>query len=50
MWQQRDLDRCHLSDEQKKYFEDEAVWLCARCEDVGQRSDRKLARMAEAGK
>ena len=50
VWQQRDLDRGHLSAEQKTYFEDEAVWLCARCEDVGARNGRKLARMAEAGK
>ena len=50
VWQQHDLDRGHLSAEQKTYFEDEAVWLCARCEDVGARNGRKLARMAEAGK
>ena len=46
-WRQHDLDRGHLSDEQKQYFEDEAVWLCARCEDVGSRNGRKLAHMAE---
>jgi hypothetical protein len=49
-WWKHDLDRGHLSDEQKAYFENEAVWLCARCEDVGQRNGRKLARMAEDGK
>ena len=46
-WRQHDLDRGHLNQEQKKYFEDQAVWLCARCEDVGARNGRKLARMAE---
>ena len=50
VWLQHDLDRGHLSKDQKKYFEDEAVWLCARCEDVGQRNGRKLATMAEEGK
>ena len=49
-WREHDLDRGHLSDDQKKYFEDEAVWLCARCEDVGARNGRKLATMAETGK
>ena len=49
-WRQHDLDRGHLSEAQKQYFEDEAVWLCARCEDVGARNGRKLARMAEDGK
>ena len=44
------MDRGHLNDEQKRYFEDEAVWLCARCEDVGTRNGRKLAHMAEDGK
>ena len=33
-----------------RYFEEEAVWLCARCEDVGSRNGRKLAHMAEDGK
>ena len=49
-WQGHDLDRGHLSMEQKKYFDEEAVWLCARCEDVGCRNGRKLAHMAEDGK
>ena len=48
-WREHDLDRGHLSAEQKAYFENEAVWLCARCEDVGCRNGRKLAHMAEDG-
>ena len=46
-WRQHDLDRGHLSPEQREYFENKALWLCARCEDVGQRNGRKLAHMAE---
>ncbi len=46
-WRQHDLDRGHLNQEQRKYFENEALWLCARCEDVGQRNGRKLAQLAE---
>ena len=46
-WRCHDLDRGHLSKEQKEYFDDKAVWLCARCEDVGARNGRKLAHMAE---
>ena len=46
-WKQHDLDRGHLTKEQKQYFEDEAVWLCARCEDVGARNGRKLRAMVE---
>ena len=46
-WRERDLDRGHLNAEQKAYFENEAVWLCARCEDVGTRNGRKLAHKAE---
>ena len=49
-WRQHDLDRGHLNAEQTKYFENEALWLCARCEDVGQRNGRKLAQMAEDNK
>lgn len=49
-WRLHDLDRGHFNDEQKEYFENEAVWLCARCEDVGQRNGRKLRRAAESGK
>ena len=36
-----------MSDEQQAYFDSNAVWLCARCEDVGARNGRKLAQMAE---
>jgi len=46
-WRQHDLDRGHLNAEQCDYFENEALWLCARCEDVGQRNGRKLAHLAE---
>ena len=46
-WRAHDLDRGHFNDEQKTYFENEAVWLCARCEDVGSRNGRKLAHKAE---
>ena len=49
-WRLHDLDRGHLNDEQKAYFESKAVWLCARCEDVGARNGRKLAQMAEKQK
>ena len=49
-WRQHDLDRGHLSEEQRDYFESKAVWLCARCEDVGARNGRKLAHMAEGSK
>ena len=49
-WRQHDLDRGHLNQEQKKYFEDQAVWLCTRCGDVGARNGRKLAHMAEDNK
>lgn len=45
-WMKHDLKGDHLNEDQKKYFEDEALWLCSRCEDVGQRNGRKLARMA----
>ena len=46
-WRKHDLDRGHFNDEQKTYFENNAVWLCARCEDVGVRNGRKLAHKAE---
>lgn len=49
-WREHDLDRGHLDDKQREYFENEALWLCARCEDVGQRNGRKLAHMAEDNK
>ena len=37
----------HFNEEQKLYFEEEALWLCARCEDVGDRNGKKLAEMAD---
>ena len=46
-WMQHDLDKGHLNEEQKSYFETHAVWLCARREDVGKRNGRKLAHLAE---
>ena len=46
-WREHDLDRGHFNQEQIDYFENEAVWLCARCEDVGTRNGRKLAQMAD---
>ena len=49
-WRMHDLDRGHFTQEQKDYFENYAVWLCARCEDVGARNGRKLAHLAENGK
>ena len=49
-WLEHDIDRGHLTDEQKTYFENKAVWLCARSGDVGCRNGRKLARMAEEEK
>ena len=47
VWMQHDLDRGHLTQEQKRYFDEEAVWLCARCEDVGDRNGRKLRNMVD---
>ena len=44
VWRLHDLDRGHLTPEQKTYFEHEAVWLCTRCEDVGRENGRRLAR------
>ena len=44
---QHDLDKGHLDEEQKSYFETHAVWLCARREDVGKRNGRQLAHLAE---
>ena len=49
-WREHDLDRGHFTAEQKTYFDNHAVWLCARCEDVGQRNGRKLAHIAEDAK
>ena len=46
-WSTHDLRHDgHFSKDQKIYFENKAVWLCARCEDVGCRNGRKLAHMA----
>ena len=49
-WRMHDLDRGHFTKEQKEYFDNSAVWICARCEDVGARNGRKLARRAEENK
>ena len=49
-WREHDLDRGHFNDEQREYFENEAVWLCARCQDVGARNGRKMAHAAEDDK
>ena len=49
-WRQHDLDHGHFDEVQKEHFENEALWLCARCEDVGGRNGRKLANMAETEK
>ena len=49
-WRHHDLDFGHFSKEQKEYFETHAVWLCARCEDVGIRNGRKLAHRAMGSK
>ena len=39
-----------VNEEQVEYFENKALWLCARCEDVGQRNGRKIAEIAEKEK
>ena len=46
-WMQHDLRRGNLTEEEKKHFDEKAVWLCARCEKVGSRNGRKLAKLAE---
>ena len=46
VWRRHDLDRGHLSAEQQKYFQTEAVWLCTRCEDVGRENGKQLAHKA----
>ena len=46
IWRRHDTDRGHLTEDQKEHFENNAVWLCARCEDVGTRNGRKLAHLA----
>ena len=47
VWRQHDLDRGHVTAEQKKYFQTDAVWLCTRCEDVGSENGKKLAHKAQ---
>ena len=47
-WLLHDLDRGHLTAEQKDYFETKAVWLCARVVDVGKRNGERLAALAHA--
>ena len=44
---EHDLHHGRLSAEREDCFETEAVWLCFLCIDVGRRSVRKLAHMAE---
>ena len=39
-----------VNEEQVEYLENKALWLCARCEDVGQRNGRKIAEIAEKEK
>ena len=47
-WRKHELSHHgHFNEEQKRYFEEEALWLCARCEDVGHRNGKKLAEMAK---
>ena len=47
-WQTHDLSQLNSFTEQERdHFEEKAVWLCARCEDVGLRNGRKLARLAQ---
>ena len=49
-WLQHDLRRGHFTEAEKQYFDDNAVWLCAKCEKVGSRNGRKLAKIAEGSK
>ena len=51
-WKQHDLDRGNAvwKKERREHFENEAVWLCARCEDVGARNGRKLRQLVERDK
>ena len=46
VWRRHDLDRGHLSVEQQKYFQTEAVWLCTRCEDIGRENGKQFAHTA----
>ena len=45
-WRVHGLDRGHLDAAQKEYFEEEALWICARCQNVGESNGRKLAKAA----
>ena len=49
-WLQHDLRRGHFTEEEKQHFDDNAVWICAKCEKVGSRNGRKLAKMVESNK
>ncbi|MDA8609542.1 hypothetical protein N9L19_01350 [bacterium] len=44
---QHEFDRGHLTEEQNKYFQTEAVRLCTRCRDVGSENGKKLAHRAQ---
>ena len=48
VWRLHGLDRGHLTRGQKTYFDNAAVWLCTRNEDVGRENGRRLARRAQA--
>ncbi len=45
-WKMHDLQTGHFSAEQKTYFHEKAVWLCALCKDVGRRNGKKLSDLA----
>ena len=47
-WLLHDLDRGHLTAEQKDYFETKAIWLCARLVNVSRRNGERLAALAHA--
>jgi len=42
------LRRGHFTAAEKQYFDDNAVWICAKCENVGKRNGKKLAAMVES--
>ena len=46
-WREHDLDRGHLNEEQRAYFDNEAVWLCVQCEDVGRCNEEYLLKMKD---
>jgi hypothetical protein len=46
-WILHDLRRGHFTAAEKQYFDDNAVWICAKCEKVGARNGRTLAAMVE---